>query len=116
LLTDSYCLLLSVVAGTFMAMTAGSEVTFTHPVVGAVSAANGSLKSIHDAAYFGLSDADLESALEGCEQLRARVFDATLGLAAEADERDTSDGDSARRPPRPGCGTVIGCVPAMPAG
>jgi hypothetical protein len=69
-------------------MTTGSEVTFTHPVVGAVNAANGGLKSIHDAAYFGLSDADLESALEGCEQLRARVFDTTLALAAEADERD----------------------------
>jgi hypothetical protein len=43
---------------------------------------------VQDGPLFGLADTDLEAALEQTQALAARVFDATLALVREADERD----------------------------
>jgi hypothetical protein len=58
------------------------------PVLGALGAAAAAVAEVQDAAVFGLGDADLEAAIEACQALAARVFDATLTLVREADERD----------------------------
>jgi hypothetical protein len=58
------------------------------PVVGALGAAAAAVAEVQGRAVFGLGDADLEAAIEACQALAARVFDATLTLVREADERD----------------------------
>jgi hypothetical protein len=58
------------------------------PVVGALGAAAAAVAEVQGGAVFGLGDADLEAAIEACQALAARVFDATLTLVREADERD----------------------------
>ena len=58
------------------------------PVVGALGAAAAAVAQVQGGAVFGLADADLEAAIEACQALAARVFDATLTLVREADERD----------------------------
>ncbi|HEX6327270.1 MAG TPA: DUF222 domain-containing protein [Jiangellaceae bacterium] len=59
-----------------------------HPAVSAIGAAEAELVSSREAAIFGLSDAELEAAVEGCERLRSLVYGLELALVAEADARD----------------------------
>jgi hypothetical protein len=59
-----------------------------HPAVSAIGAAEAELVSSRDAAYVGLSDDELEAAVEGCERLRSYVYGLELALVAEADARD----------------------------
>jgi hypothetical protein len=79
---------LSVAFDSVFDMSRSVETIHTHPVVGAITAAEAELGSGRDAAYFGLSDDELEAAVEGCERLRALVYDVELALVAEADARD----------------------------
>ena len=79
---------LSVAFDSVFDMSSSVETIRTHPVVGAITAVEAELGSSRDAAYFGLSDDELEAAVEGCERLRALVYDVELALVAEADERD----------------------------
>jgi hypothetical protein len=58
------------------------------PVLDALGAAAGAVAEVQGGAVCGLGDADLEAAIEACQALAARVFDATLTLVREADERD----------------------------
>jgi hypothetical protein len=59
-----------------------------HPAVSAIGVAETELAASRDAAYFGLSDDELEAAVEGCERLRSLVYGLELALVAEADARD----------------------------
>ena len=79
---------LSVAFDSVFDMSSSVESIHAHPVVGAITAAEAELGSSRDAAYFGLSDDELEAAVEGCERLRALVYDVELALVAEADARD----------------------------
>lgn len=79
---------LSVAFDSVFDMASSVETVRTHPVVGAITAAEAELGSGRDAAFFGLSDDELETAVEGCERLRAFVYDVELALVAEADARD----------------------------
>jgi hypothetical protein len=58
------------------------------PVLDALGAAAAAVAGAQDAAVYALADADLEAAIEQTQALAARVFDATLTLVREADERD----------------------------
>ncbi|HEX6234439.1 MAG TPA: DUF222 domain-containing protein [Jiangellaceae bacterium] len=57
-------------------------------VGGALDAATAAVAAAQDGPVYALADADLEGALEQCQGLAARVFDTTLALVREADERD----------------------------
>ncbi|HSJ59802.1 MAG TPA: DUF222 domain-containing protein [Jiangellaceae bacterium] len=61
---------------------------YAHPAVSAIGAAEAELVSSRDAAYVGLSDDELEAAVEGCERLRSYVYGLELALVADADARD----------------------------
>jgi hypothetical protein len=54
----------------------------------ALDAAEAAVAGVQDGPVYGLVDADLEAAIEQTQVLSARVFDATLTLVREADERD----------------------------
>ena len=58
------------------------------PVLDALGAAESVVAGAQDAPVYGLVDADLETAIEQCQTLAARVFDTSLALVREADERD----------------------------
>lgn len=60
---------------------------WAHPLLGDVDAACDRVQDAANTAIWGLSDADLESAIDGCERLRAKVHHLELGLIAEADGR-----------------------------
>ncbi len=57
-------------------------------VTDALATAEGAVAVVQHGPVFGLVDADLEAAIECCQGVAARVFDATLALMREADERD----------------------------
>ena len=58
------------------------------PVTDALGAAEAAIATLQGGPEFGLADTDLEAAIEQAQVLAARVFDATLVLVREADERD----------------------------
>src|SRR5919106_1629230 len=58
------------------------------PVLDALAAADAAVAGARSAPVYGLVDADLETAIEQCQTLAARVFDTSLALVREADERD----------------------------
>ena len=57
-------------------------------VLDALGAAEAAVAGVQDGPVYGLVDADLEAAIEQTQVLSGRVFDATLTLVREADERD----------------------------
>ncbi len=59
-----------------------------HPVLAALEAAAAAVAEMAEAPVYGLVDADLETALEQCQALAAQIFNATLTLVREADDRD----------------------------
>ena len=81
-------LTLSVVFDSMFDMNPQVSGPIVHPVTGALTAAFDGLGAVRDAALFGMSDDELESAIEGCHGVRARAFDTELALVAEADGRD----------------------------
>src|SRR5512145_2962086 len=59
-----------------------------NPVLDALDAAGAAVADVQRGPVYGLVDADLETAIEQAHVLAARVFDATLSLVREADDRD----------------------------
>ena len=57
-------------------------------VLDALDAAGAAAADVQRGPVYGLVDADLETAIEQAQVLAARVFDATLSLVREADDRD----------------------------
>lgn len=59
-----------------------------HPVVGALDGVCDALAGAQQVALFGLTDGDVEAAIERCEHARAHTFGTSLALVGEAHSRN----------------------------